>query len=73
MDYVARVPAAPLDSVVDDVYVLTGTPRHRRLNVPQMPSTPPPTHPSRHLPSVWTRAISAAPNSTPKRERARSD
>ncbi|WP_114560629.1 helix-turn-helix domain-containing protein [Desertihabitans aurantiacus] len=38
MDYVGRTPAPPLDRLVDDVYVLTGTPRHRRLNVPPMPS-----------------------------------
>lgn len=40
MRYVGRSPAAPLDRFVDDVYVLTGTPGHRRrLNVPPMPST----------------------------------
>jgi AraC-like DNA-binding protein len=38
VDYFGRVPAPPLDSYVDDVYVLTGTPRHRRVNVPPMPS-----------------------------------
>ncbi|NUS07503.1 MAG: AraC family transcriptional regulator [Nonomuraea sp.] len=38
MDYVGRVPAAPLDRFVDDIYCLTGVPRHRRMNVPPMPS-----------------------------------
>ncbi len=38
MDYFGRVPAPPLDRYVDDVYCLTGEPRHRRLNVPPMPS-----------------------------------
>lgn len=28
-----------MDAYVDDIYVLTGTPRHRRLNVPPMPSS----------------------------------
>jgi hypothetical protein len=27
-----------LDSFIDDVYVLSGTPRHRLVNVPPMPS-----------------------------------
>lgn len=39
MRYHGRVPAAPLDSYIDDIYVLVGTPRHRRLNVPPMPSS----------------------------------
>ncbi|MEU8121045.1 helix-turn-helix domain-containing protein [Spirillospora sp. NPDC049024] len=38
MEYVGRVPAPPLDRFVDDVYCLTGVPRHRRMNVPPMPS-----------------------------------
>jgi AraC-like DNA-binding protein len=38
MEYVRRVPAPPLDRYIDDVYCLTGVPRHRRMNVPPMPS-----------------------------------
>lgn len=38
MEYVSRVPAPPLDRFVDDVYCLTGVPRHRRMKVPPMPS-----------------------------------
>lgn len=38
VDYFGRVPAPPLDAYIDDVYVLTGRPRHRRVNVPPMPS-----------------------------------
>ncbi|MFF0312187.1 helix-turn-helix domain-containing protein [Streptosporangium sp. NPDC004379] len=38
MEYVARVPPPPLDRFIDDIYCLTGTPRHRRMNVPPMPS-----------------------------------
>ena len=38
MEYVARVPAPPLDRFIDDIYCLTGVPRHRRMNVPPMPS-----------------------------------
>ncbi|MFC6704759.1 helix-turn-helix domain-containing protein [Flexivirga alba] len=38
MEYVGRAPAAPLDRFIDDIYVLSGVPRHRRLNVPPMPS-----------------------------------
>ncbi|MFB9237371.1 helix-turn-helix domain-containing protein [Plantactinospora siamensis] len=38
MKYVGRVPAPPLDRFVDDVYCLTGVPRHPRMNVPPMPS-----------------------------------
>ncbi|HEY6748990.1 MAG TPA: helix-turn-helix domain-containing protein [Mycobacteriales bacterium] len=38
MEYVGRVPGAPLDWYVDDVYCLSGAPRHRRLTVPPMPS-----------------------------------
>lgn len=38
MEYVGQVPAPPLDRFVDDVYCLTGVPRHRRMNVPPMPS-----------------------------------
>lgn len=38
MEYVGRVPAPPLDQFIDDIYCLTGVPRHRRMNVPPMPS-----------------------------------
>jgi AraC-like DNA-binding protein len=38
MKYVAQVPAPPLDRFIDDIYCLTGVPRHRRMNVPPMPS-----------------------------------
>lgn len=38
MDYVSRVPAAPLDRFIDDVYLLSGVPRHPRMWVPPMPS-----------------------------------
>ncbi|UQU61360.1 AraC family transcriptional regulator [Couchioplanes caeruleus] len=38
MRYVTRVPAPPLDRFIDDVYCLSGTPRHRRMTVPPMPS-----------------------------------
>jgi AraC-like DNA-binding protein len=38
MRYVVRVPAPPLDRFIDDIYCLTGVPRHRRMNVPPMPS-----------------------------------
>lgn len=38
MEYVGRVPAPPLDRFVDDVYCLTGVPRHRLMSVPPMPS-----------------------------------
>src|SRR3954463_194913 len=38
MNYVGRVPAPPLHQYVDDIYCLSGIPRHRRLNVPPMPS-----------------------------------
>src|SRR6202035_5154879 len=38
MEYVGRVPAPPLDRFIDDIYCLTGVPRHRRMNVPPMPS-----------------------------------
>ncbi|RFU41349.1 AraC family transcriptional regulator [Actinomadura logoneensis] len=38
MRYVGRVPAPPLDLFVDDIYSLSGVPRHPRLNVPPMPS-----------------------------------
>jgi AraC-like DNA-binding protein len=30
--------AAPLNRFIDDIYCLSGVPRHRRLNVPPMPS-----------------------------------
>ena len=38
MEYIGRAPAPPLDRFIDDIYCLTGVPRHRRLNVPPMPS-----------------------------------
>ncbi|MBF8188363.1 AraC family transcriptional regulator [Nonomuraea sp. K274] len=38
MQYVGRVPSPPLDGFIDDMYCLTGVPRHRRMNVPPMPS-----------------------------------
>jgi AraC-like DNA-binding protein len=38
VDYIGRAPGPPLDRFIDDVYCLTGVPRHRRLNVPPMPS-----------------------------------
>ena len=38
MRYARRLPTPPLDQFVDDIYCLTGVPRHRRLNVPPMPS-----------------------------------
>ncbi|MEO3749496.1 helix-turn-helix domain-containing protein [Streptomyces sp. B6B3] len=38
MQYVGRVPAPPLDRFIDDIYCLTGVPRHRRMNIPPMPS-----------------------------------
>jgi len=38
MEYVGRVPAPPLDQFIDDIYCLTGVPRHRRMDVPPMPS-----------------------------------
>jgi AraC-like DNA-binding protein len=38
MEYVGRVPAPPLDRLIDDLYCLTGVPRYRRMNVPPMPS-----------------------------------
>lgn len=38
VEYVSREPAPPLHRFVDDIYCLTGVPRHRRLNVPPMPS-----------------------------------
>ena len=38
MEYVGKVPAPPLDRFIDDIYCLTGVPRHRRMNVPPMPS-----------------------------------
>ena len=38
MEYIGRAPAPPLDRFIDDIYCLTGVPRHRRLNIPPMPS-----------------------------------
>jgi hypothetical protein len=37
-EYIGRVPAPPLNRFIDDIYCLTGVPRHRRMNVPPMPS-----------------------------------
>ncbi|MEV6301100.1 helix-turn-helix domain-containing protein [Actinoplanes sp. NPDC051861] len=38
MRYLSRTPAPPLDRFIDDIYCLSGEPRHRRVNVPPMPS-----------------------------------
>jgi AraC-like DNA-binding protein len=38
VEYIGRAPAPPLDRFIDDIYCLTGVPRHRWLNVPPMPS-----------------------------------
>ncbi|TQS45289.1 helix-turn-helix domain-containing protein [Cryptosporangium phraense] len=38
MEYLSRVPEPPLDGFVDDIYCLSGEPRHRRVTVPPMPS-----------------------------------
>jgi AraC-like DNA-binding protein len=38
MEYVSRVPDPPLDRLIDDIYSLSGVPRHRLMNVPPMPS-----------------------------------
>jgi AraC-like DNA-binding protein len=38
VDYFGRLPAPPLDRYIDDIYCLTGVPRHRLMNVPPMPS-----------------------------------
>ncbi|WP_330181495.1 helix-turn-helix domain-containing protein [Nocardia sp. NBC_01503] len=38
MQYIGRVPAPPLDRFIDDIYCLSGMPRHRRMLVPPMPS-----------------------------------
>ncbi|MET9479396.1 AraC family transcriptional regulator [Streptomyces sp. NPDC006638] len=38
MEYIGRVPGPPLDRFIDDIYCLTGVPRHRRVAVPPMPS-----------------------------------
>lgn len=38
LNYRSRVPAPPLDALIDDIYCLTGVPRHRRLTVPPLPS-----------------------------------
>jgi hypothetical protein len=38
VEYVGQVPAPPLDLFIDGIYCLTGVPRHRRMNVPPMPS-----------------------------------
>ena len=38
MEYAGQVPGPPLDRFIDDIYCLTGVPRHPRMNVPPMPS-----------------------------------
>jgi AraC-like DNA-binding protein len=38
MEYVARAPASPLESIVDDLYYLAGTPPYPRLTISPMPS-----------------------------------
>jgi hypothetical protein len=38
MEYAGQAPAPPLDRFIDDIYCLTGVPRHRRMIVPPMPS-----------------------------------
>ena len=38
MEYLGQVPAPPLDRFIDDIYCMTGEPRHHRMNVPPMPS-----------------------------------
>jgi hypothetical protein len=38
MEYIGRVPAPPLDSLIDDLYCLTGHPPYRRMKVPPLPS-----------------------------------
>jgi AraC-like DNA-binding protein len=38
VEYAGQVPAPPLDRFIDDIYCLTGVPRHRRMSVPPMPS-----------------------------------
>jgi AraC-like DNA-binding protein len=38
VEYIGRAPAPPLDRFIDDIYCLTGVPRHRLMTVPPMPS-----------------------------------
>lgn len=38
MDYVSRVPRAPLDGLIDDLYYLEGTPPYSLLTLPPSPS-----------------------------------
>jgi AraC-like DNA-binding protein len=38
VEYVARAPVAALESIVDDLYYLAGTPPYPRLTIPPMPS-----------------------------------
>jgi AraC-like DNA-binding protein len=38
MDYVSRVPRAPLDGLIDDLYYLEGAPPYARLTLPPMPA-----------------------------------
>jgi len=38
MKYVSRVPRAPLDGLIDDLYYLEGAPPYCRLSLPPMPS-----------------------------------
>ncbi|MFC6157128.1 helix-turn-helix domain-containing protein [Kribbella jiaozuonensis] len=37
MEYVSRVPRAPLDGLIDDLYYLEGVPPYARLTLPPMP------------------------------------
>ena len=37
MKYVSRVPRAPLDGLIDDIYYLEGAPPYARLTLPPMP------------------------------------
>jgi hypothetical protein len=38
VEYVSRVPRAPLDGLIDDLYYLEGVPPYARLTLPPMPS-----------------------------------
>ena len=38
MEYVSRVPRAPLDGLIDDLYYLEGAPPYARLTLPPMPA-----------------------------------
>src|SRR5262245_29258155 len=37
MEYASRVPRAPLDGLIHDIYYLQGTPPYARLTLPPMP------------------------------------